>query len=77
VFVRDRGVGFDVDAVPEDRQGLAKSIRGRIERRGGRVVVRSDIGKGTEIRVHMPLGDSALKWDQTADRVDNPEEQPQ
>lgn len=77
VFVRDRGVGFDVNAVPEDRQGLAKSIRGRIERRGGRVVVRSDIGKGTEIRVHMPLGDSALKWDQTADRVDNPEEQPQ
>jgi signal transduction histidine kinase len=82
IFVRDRGVGFDVDAVPEDRQGLAKSIRGRIERRGGRVVVRSTIGKGTEIRVHMPLGgkastDSDLQWDEPADHVDNPEEAPQ
>ena len=38
VFVRDRGVGFDPDAVPGDRQGLARSIRTRIERRGGRTV---------------------------------------
>lgn len=56
IFVRDRGTGFDVDAVPADRQGLAKSIRGRIERRGGRVEVRSTVGKGTEIRIHIPLG---------------------
>lgn len=54
VFVRDRGVGFDPDTVPEDRQGLAKSIRARIERRGGRVDVRSTPGKGTEVRIHMP-----------------------
>lgn len=54
VFVRDRGVGFDPDTVPEDRQGLAKSIRARIERRGGRVEVRSTVGKGTEVRIHMP-----------------------
>lgn len=54
VFVRDRGVGFDPDTVPEDRQGLAKSIRARIERRGGRVEVRSTPGKGTEVRIHMP-----------------------
>lgn len=54
VFVRDRGVGFDPDAVPEDRQGLAKSVRARIERRGGRTVVKSSPGKGTEIRIHMP-----------------------
>ncbi|OYD69035.1 ATP-binding protein [Rhodococcus sp. OK302] len=76
IFVRDRGVGFDVDAVPEDRQGLAKSIRGRIERRGGRVVVRSSPGKGTEIRVHMPLGGKAdLQWDESVDHAPNPEEQ--
>jgi signal transduction histidine kinase len=54
VFVRDRGVGFDVDEVSPDRQGLAKSIRGRIERRGGHVDVRSAPGKGTEVRIHMP-----------------------
>ncbi|NLE80345.1 MAG: PspC domain-containing protein [Rhodococcus sp.] len=54
VFVRDRGVGFDSAAVPADRQGLAKSVRARVERRGGRVDVRSAPGKGTEIRIHMP-----------------------
>jgi len=54
VFVRDRGVGFDPDQVPEDRQGLAKSIRARVERRGGRTVVKSSPGKGTEVRIHMP-----------------------
>ncbi|MFD4366171.1 PspC domain-containing protein [Rhodococcus sp. NPDC058521] len=54
VFVRDRGVGFDMDAVSADRQGLAKSVKARVERRGGRVDVRSATGKGTEIRIHMP-----------------------
>ncbi|MBJ8347415.1 ATP-binding protein [Antrihabitans sp. YC2-6] len=54
VFVRDRGSGFDVDAVSSDRQGLARSICGRIERRGGDVKVRSALGKGTEIRIRMP-----------------------
>lgn len=56
VFVRDRGVGFDVDEVPTDRQGLSKSIRARIERRGGKVDVRSSPGKGTEVRIFMPRG---------------------
>ncbi len=54
VFVRDRGVGFDPDAVPQDRQGLAKSIRARMERRGGETAVRSTPGRGTEIRLSMP-----------------------
>ncbi|RDH10757.1 ATP-binding protein [Tsukamurella pulmonis] len=54
VFVRDRGVGFDPDAVPADRQGLAKSIRSRMERRGGEVGVRSAPGRGTEVRLTMP-----------------------
>lgn len=51
VFVRDRGVGFDPEAVPSDRQGLAKSIRSRVERRGGTVAVRSTPGRGTEVRL--------------------------
>ena len=54
VFVRDRGVGFDVDDVPADRQGLARSIRARVERRGGDVEVVSTPGKGTEVRIHVP-----------------------
>ncbi|BDH58880.1 putative two-component system sensor kinase [Tsukamurella sp. PLM1] len=54
VFVRDRGVGFDPDAVPSDRQGLAKSIRARVERRDGTVVVRSHPGRGTEVRLSVP-----------------------
>ena len=31
VFVRDRGAGFEPDAVPDDRHGLADSIRGRMD----------------------------------------------
>src|SRR3954451_9737450 len=31
VFVRDRGAGFDPARVPEDRQGLRESIRGRAD----------------------------------------------
>lgn len=54
VFVRDRGAGFVVSTVSADRHGLAKSIRGRVERRGGTVVVRSTLGRGTEVRITMP-----------------------
>jgi len=55
VFVRDRGVGFDPDAVAEDRLGVRRSIIDRMERHGGRATVRSAPGEGTEIRLHMPL----------------------
>ena len=41
VFVRDRGPGFDPDAVPEDRLGLRQSVRGRMDRNGGTATVRS------------------------------------
>ncbi len=58
VFVRDRGTGFDPSAVPADRQGLAKSIRARIERRGGAVAIQSTPGRGTEVRITMPRNDS-------------------
>lgn len=58
IFVRDRGLGFDPAAVPPDRQGLAKSIRARVERRGGAVEIRSTPGRGTEVRITMPRRDS-------------------
>jgi signal transduction histidine kinase len=54
VYVRDRGRGFDPDAVPEDRQGIAQSIRGRMVRFGGTAVVRSTAGEGAEVQLCMP-----------------------
>ena len=51
VFVRDRGKGFDPDAVPDDRHGLADSIRGRMARHGGTVRLRSTPGEGTEVQL--------------------------
>jgi signal transduction histidine kinase/phage shock protein PspC (stress-responsive transcriptional regulator) len=54
VFVRDRGAGFDVDAVATDRQGVRNSIVDRMSRHGGRADVRSAPGEGTEVRLHMP-----------------------
>ncbi|CPU25118.1 Putative two-component system sensor kinase [Mycobacteroides abscessus] len=54
VFVRDRGKGFDPEEVPQDRQGIARSIKARVLRRGGQVQIKSEIGKGTEVRIIMP-----------------------
>ncbi len=54
LFVRDRGSGFDPDAVPADRKGLAESIRARMARRGGSATVRSRPGQGTEVSLVMP-----------------------
>ena len=55
VFVRDRGTGFDPNAVPADRMGLRGSVVGRVERHGGTAVVRSAPGEGTEVRLTMTL----------------------
>ncbi|MQA13279.1 MAG: PspC domain-containing protein [Pseudonocardiaceae bacterium] len=59
VFVRDRGGGFDPDAVPADRHGLADSIRGRMERYGGTVRLRTAPGEGTEVQLAMPRSQAA------------------
>jgi signal transduction histidine kinase len=53
VFVRDRGHGFDLSEVPEDRMGVRHSIIGRMERHGGRAEVRTTPGEGTEVRLEM------------------------
>lgn len=54
VYIRDRGIGFDETAVPDDRQGLRGSIRDRMERHGGTALVRSSPGAGTEVQLRMP-----------------------
>lgn len=51
VFVRDRGPGFDLDAVPADRRGVRESIVGRMERHGGRAAVHTAPGAGTEVEL--------------------------
>jgi phage shock protein PspC (stress-responsive transcriptional regulator) len=51
VFVRDRGQGFDADAIPEDRRGVRESIMGRMARHGGSAAVHSTPGEGTEVEL--------------------------
>ncbi|WOI62862.1 PspC domain-containing protein [Streptomyces fradiae] len=53
VSVRDRGPGFDLDAVPEDRMGVRESIIGRMRRNGGSARVRTAPGEGTEVELEM------------------------
>jgi signal transduction histidine kinase/phage shock protein PspC (stress-responsive transcriptional regulator) len=55
VFVRDRGRGFDPDAVPSDRLGVRGSIVDRMRRHGGQAEVRSAPGEGTEVRLRMTV----------------------
>jgi signal transduction histidine kinase len=58
VFVRDRGEGFDADAVPEGRIGIRESVVARMERAGGTATIRSD-ERGTEVALRLPLGAAA------------------
>ena len=54
LVIRDRGRGFDPEAVPADRKGVAESIRGRMARRGGSATVHSVPGEGTKVSLSMP-----------------------
>ena len=54
VFVNDRGVGFDPDAVPADRRGLRDSIRARLARVGGSATLETSPGGGTDIELLVP-----------------------
>lgn len=60
IFVRDRGKGFDVDAVPADRGGISYSITGRMARAGGSAAIRSTVGEGTEIELRLPRAHAPL-----------------
>jgi signal transduction histidine kinase/phage shock protein PspC (stress-responsive transcriptional regulator) len=53
IFIRDRGPGFDPTAIPDDRRGVRESIMGRMERQGGRAVIRTPTGGGTEVELVM------------------------
>lgn len=60
-FVRDRGTGFDLGSVEDDRHGVKGSIIGRMQRHGGRAEIRSEVGDGTEVRLTMPISNEARR----------------
>ncbi len=53
VFVRDRGPGFELDAIAEDRRGVRESIVGRMERNGGGARIGAAPGGGTEVELWL------------------------
>ena len=55
VFVRDRGVGFDMAQVAADRRGVRGSIVERVERHGGSATVTSTPGSGTEVALRAEV----------------------
>lgn len=63
VFIRDRGPGFDVDAVGADRLGVRESIIGRMRRGGGEARIRSG-ERGTEVELTMPVERGAEERDE-------------
>ncbi len=68
VVVRDRGRGFDPEAVPADRKGLAESVHGRMARRGGTAAVSTAPGEGTKVTLTMPRAGTSSRAD-TASRA--------
>ena len=54
VFVRDRGEGFDLEGIDQDRLGVRESIIGRMNRAGGSVRIRSS-ERGTEVQLRLPV----------------------
>lgn len=54
VYVRDRGVGFDLNDIEQDRMGVRGSITERIRRVGGRAIIKTAPGEGTEVRLEVP-----------------------
>ncbi|MGO4533305.1 PspC domain-containing protein [Leifsonia sp. 2MCAF36] len=58
VFVRDRGPGFDVRALPDGRLGVRESIIGRMRRAGGQATVTAR-DSGTEIHLSIEIPSEA------------------
>lgn len=53
--VRDDGRGFDPERTPEGL-GMLRSLRAPVQRVGGEVVVDAAAGRGTEVRLLLPVG---------------------
>ena len=68
MYVRDRGAGFDLSTVDDDRHGVRGSIIGRMQRHGGQAEIRSAPGEGTEVELTMPS-----RRETTVSQSDRPE----
>lgn len=56
LFIKDNGEGFDLNA-KKNKAGLGlSSIRERISLINGEILIKSEIGKGTELDIFVPLG---------------------
>lgn len=64
-YVRDRGRGFDEASVADDRSGIRHSIRGRLERRGGRALLTTAPGDGTEWELAVPRTSDVVVTEET------------
>ncbi|MEZ5380085.1 MAG: PspC domain-containing protein [Acidimicrobiales bacterium] len=53
-FVRDAGTGFELSAIPDDRQGVRHSIQQRMQRIGGSAIIVTAPGEGTEVELRLP-----------------------
>ena len=53
-YVRDEGRGFSEGEGAPGRRGIVESIRGRMERSGGKATIRSTPGEGTEVHLVLP-----------------------
>jgi signal transduction histidine kinase len=69
VEIQDRGIGFDPAAITPDHHGLQGMLQ-RAEMLGGRVNIDSQPGKGTRVRVELPIREHFGK---ALDRVESTE----
>lgn len=74
VFVRDRGVGFDPTAIDPDRMGVRGSIVERVKRAGGRAIIRSSPGEGTEVRLETRLRRAGSEFARLPEPIEGAEE---
>jgi hypothetical protein len=59
IVVGDAGQGFELDAVPDGRLGVRRSILERTASGGGEAVVASEPGRGTVVTLRWPAGAGA------------------
>ncbi len=74
VFIRDAGVGFDIQVIDEDRQGIRSSIIDRMERHGGGASIHSEPGSGTEVELTQPLARTSYDHSKAAPSADTQNE---
>jgi signal transduction histidine kinase len=64
VRIEDRGRGFDVPAALASRASGLEGMRERSRLAGGRLIIESAPGRGTDISVELPLAPSLPEWGQ-------------